>query len=133
MFLLQSFGGRTYPVHLDHGRGFGRANHDELTILAPLYQCCMVRASTLETLLRFHQGPISMGTALRESLRADALQERNPVLTEPHIEAVDRRVGLVLKVIRDCLTSADSHSDVIFLHDDLYDSGKEGILDKDLS
>ncbi len=32
------FGNRTYPLHLDHGRGFGRANHDELSILAPLYQ-----------------------------------------------------------------------------------------------
>lgn len=41
------FGNRTYPLHLDHGRGFGRPNHDELSILAPIYQCCMIRASTL--------------------------------------------------------------------------------------
>ena len=31
-------GNDTFPVHLDHGRAFGRASHDELSILAPLYQ-----------------------------------------------------------------------------------------------
>ncbi len=38
---------RSYPLHLDHGRGFGRPNHDEFSILAPMYQCCMIRANTL--------------------------------------------------------------------------------------
>ena len=42
-FDFQIFGNSTYPVHLDHGRGFGRPNHDEISILAPLYQCCMIR------------------------------------------------------------------------------------------
>ena len=32
------FGNDTFPVHLDHGRAFGKANHDEMSILAPLYQ-----------------------------------------------------------------------------------------------
>ena len=32
------FGNDTFPVHLDHGRAFGRAVHDEMSILAPLYQ-----------------------------------------------------------------------------------------------
>jgi len=38
------FGNDSYPIHLDHGRGFGRATHDEISILAPLYQCCMIRS-----------------------------------------------------------------------------------------
>ena len=51
-----------YAIHLDHGRAFGKAFHDETSCLAPLYQCCMVRASTLSTLLQFHNGPESLGT-----------------------------------------------------------------------
>ena len=34
------FGNDTFPVHLDHGRAFGRSSHDEMSILAPLYQVC---------------------------------------------------------------------------------------------
>ena len=32
------FGNNTYPIHLDHGRAFGKSGHDEISILAPLYQ-----------------------------------------------------------------------------------------------
>ncbi|XP_068084523.1 extracellular serine/threonine protein CG31145 isoform X3 [Anabrus simplex] len=46
------FGNDTFPLHLDHGRGFGRPFHDELSILAPVLQCCLLRQSTLTTLLR---------------------------------------------------------------------------------
>ena len=92
---FQTFGNQSYPLHLDHGRGFGRPNHDEVSILAPLYQCCMLRSSTLSALLRFHTGPLSLGQALRQSTRADPVY---PILVEPHFRAVDRRVGIVLQV-----------------------------------
>lgn len=46
------FGNDTFPLHLDHGRGFGRPFDDEMTILAPLLQCCLIRSSTLEALLK---------------------------------------------------------------------------------
>ena len=46
------FGNDTFPLHLDHGRGFGRPFQDELSILAPVLQCCLIRQSTLSTLLR---------------------------------------------------------------------------------
>ena len=46
------FGNDTFPLHLDHGRGFGKPFHDEISCLAPLVQCCMIRQSTLATLLR---------------------------------------------------------------------------------
>lgn len=52
VYLYRVFGNDTFPIHLDHGRGFGRPFHDELSILAPVLQCCMLRASTLETLLK---------------------------------------------------------------------------------
>ena len=46
------FGNETFLIHLDHGRAFGKAKHDEISILAPLIQCCAIRKSTLEKLLR---------------------------------------------------------------------------------
>ena len=36
-----------YTLHLDNGRGFGKTMHDEHSILAPIYHCCMIRFSTL--------------------------------------------------------------------------------------
>lgn len=47
-----AFGNDTFPLHLDHGRGFGRPFHDELSILAPLTQCCIIKQSTLIMLLK---------------------------------------------------------------------------------
>ena len=35
---FKNFGNKSFPIHLDHGRGFGKARHDEMSILAPLYQ-----------------------------------------------------------------------------------------------
>jgi len=125
---FRPFGSRkAYPIHLDHGRGFGRPHHDELSILAPLYQCCMVRASTLNTLLKYHQSPQSLGAALRQSLEKDAVK---PVLLDNQFSAIDRRVSLILQVIRECLNSSSNPADVIFSHDDLYDSGIEAVVDK---
>lgn len=46
------FGNDTFLIHLDHGRAFGKPKHDEVSILAPLYQCCIIRKSTLEKLLK---------------------------------------------------------------------------------
>ncbi|RXG72407.1 Extracellular serine/threonine protein [Armadillidium vulgare] len=50
---FKMFGNNSAPVHLDHGRGFGKPFHDEISILAPLYQCCLIRHSTLLTLVKF--------------------------------------------------------------------------------
>jgi len=58
---FQIFDKDPYAIHLDHGRAFGKAYHDELSCLAPLQQCCMIRASTLSSLLQFHNGAISLG------------------------------------------------------------------------
>ncbi|EGI62258.1 Dentin matrix protein 4 [Acromyrmex echinatior] len=46
------FGNDSFTLHLDHGRGFGKPFHDEMSILAPLLQCCVIRQTTLSTLLR---------------------------------------------------------------------------------
>lgn len=97
------FDNETFPLHLDHGRGFGRPFHDELSILAPILQCCLIRDTTLETLLRYHNGPVHLSQAMRESLAKDPVA---PVLWEPHLEALDRRITIILKAIRDCIEAA---------------------------
>ncbi|XP_058130023.1 extracellular serine/threonine protein CG31145 [Anopheles ziemanni] len=103
------FGNDTFPIHLDHGRGFGKPFQDELSILAPVLQCCLLRASTLETLLKFHNGPKPLSEAMRESMAVDPI---TPVLWEPHLVALDRRVAIVLQAIRDCVRKA-SDEDVL--------------------
>ncbi|XP_022179191.1 extracellular serine/threonine protein CG31145 [Myzus persicae] len=94
------FGNDSFPIHLDHGRAFGKAFHDEMSILAPIIQCCHIRKSTLETLLRFHNVK-KLSEHMRESMDEDKLA---PVLWEPHLTAVDRRVGIILQKVRQCLS-----------------------------
>ncbi|KAL4091234.1 hypothetical protein QTP88_025956 [Uroleucon formosanum] len=94
------FGNDSFPIHLDHGRAFGKAFHDEMSILAPIIQCCHIRKSTLEILLRFHNFK-KLSKHMRESMDDDQL---SPVLWEPHLTAMDRRVGLVLQKVRECLS-----------------------------
>jgi len=115
------FGNDTFPVHLDHGRAFGKSNHDEMSILAPLYQCCVIRHSTVSTLLMYNSGPFPLSAALNRSLTSDPI---NPVLTDPHLLALDRRISLVLQVIRECLDTADTPESVIFIRDHLYNNVK---------
>ncbi|XP_071052238.1 extracellular serine/threonine protein CG31145 [Onthophagus taurus] len=98
------FGNDTFPLHLDHGRGFGKPFFDELSILAPVLQCCMLRQSTLETLLKYHNGPVHLSEAMRRSMAKDPI---TPILWEPHLEALDRRVEIILRGIRDCLAKGE--------------------------
>lgn len=37
---------------------------------------------------------------MRESMQVDPV---NPVLWEPHLEALDRRIGIILQGVRDCV------------------------------
>ncbi|XP_073816468.1 uncharacterized protein [Musca autumnalis] len=94
------YGNDTFTLHLDHGRGFGKAFHDDLTILAPVLQCCMLRKSTVKKLLEFHNGPRPLSEVMRESMLVDPV---SPVLWEPHLAALDRRVGIILQGVRDCV------------------------------
>lgn len=42
---------------------------------------------------------------MRENMKKDPIA---PVLWEPHLEALDRRVVIILQGIRDCLKKVDS-------------------------
>ncbi|KAL0841407.1 hypothetical protein ABMA28_015099 [Loxostege sticticalis] len=101
---FKMFGNESFTLHLDQGRAFGKAFHDELSILAPLLQCCIVRHTTLQTLLKFHNG-IPLSKHLRESMRVDPV---SPILWEPHLVALDRRVVIILDAIRKCVDKADN-------------------------
>ena len=80
--------------------------------------------STLETLMNFHNGEGTLGYMLKASLEQDPVK---PVLVDDHFEAIDRRVGLILKIMRECINGAEHLEEVIFSHDDLYDSGSDAV------
>ncbi|CAG2119293.1 unnamed protein product, partial [Medioppia subpectinata] len=71
VFMFKHFGNNTFPLHLDHGRGFGQPYHDELSILAPLAQCCVIRQTTLKRVLSFTQPDNRLSHVMRKSLSAD--------------------------------------------------------------
>ncbi|OXB77527.1 UNVERIFIED_CONTAM: hypothetical protein H355_015819, partial [Colinus virginianus] len=104
---FEKFGNDTFLLHLDNGRGFGTHSRDEMSILAPLQQCCSIKKSTYLRLRLLATEPYRLSELLREALAADPLA---PVLAEPHLRALDRRLGKVLAAVGRCLaTAARSH------------------------
>ncbi|XP_065597360.1 extracellular serine/threonine protein kinase FAM20C-like isoform X1 [Cyrtonyx montezumae] len=104
---FEKFGNDTFLLHLDNGRGFGTHSRDELSILAPLQQCCSIKKSTYLRLQLLATEPYRLSELLREALATDPLA---PVLAEPHLQALDRRLGKVLAAVGRCLaTVAQSH------------------------
>lgn len=98
--IFTKFGDEGFLLHLDNARGFGKHSHDEMSILAPLTQCCMIKQSTLLHLQLLSKHNYRLSDVMRESLQGDPLQ---PVLTEPHLLALDRRLQKVLRVVQRCV------------------------------
>lgn len=74
-----------------------------VSILAPLTQCCQINANTLQTLLNFHNAvnePLSR--ALERSMKQDPIA---PILWQPHLNALDRRIGIILDGLRKCIAN----------------------------
>uniref|UniRef100_A0A1A8DNA1 FAM20 C-terminal domain-containing protein n=1 Tax=Nothobranchius kadleci TaxID=1051664 RepID=A0A1A8DNA1_NOTKA len=97
---FEKFGNDTFIIHLDNGRGFGKHSHDELSILVPLSQCCRVKKSTYLRLQLLAKEEYQLSFLMEESLLRDRL---TPVLIQPHLQAMDRRLRLVLQVIAGCI------------------------------
>uniref|UniRef100_A0A3P8XRK4 FAM20 C-terminal domain-containing protein n=1 Tax=Esox lucius TaxID=8010 RepID=A0A3P8XRK4_ESOLU len=97
---FQDDGGASMLILLDNAKSFGNPALDERSILAPLYQCCMVRVSTWNRLNLLRAGALS--SAMRQALTFDPI---NPVLAEPHLAALDRRLSGVIETIRQCVES----------------------------
>ncbi|KAM6417607.1 extracellular serine/threonine protein kinase FAM20C-like [Pluvialis apricaria] len=110
---FEKFGNDTFLLHLDNGRGFGTHSRDEPSILAPLQQCCSIKKSTYLRLQLLATQPYRLSDLLREALATDPLA---PVLAEPHLRALDRRLGKVLAVVGRCLAGA-AHPDEVLVDD----------------
>ncbi|XP_047925810.2 extracellular serine/threonine protein kinase FAM20C-like [Anser cygnoides] len=107
---FEKFGNDTFLLHLDNGRGFGTHSHDEMSILAPLQQCCSIKKSTYLRLQLLATEPYRLSELLREALADDPLA---PILAEPHLRALDRRLGKVLAAVGRCLARAARPGEVV--------------------
>ncbi|CAJ1054105.1 extracellular serine/threonine protein kinase FAM20C [Xyrichtys novacula] len=114
---FEKFGNNTFLIHLDNGRAFGRHSKDEPTILAPLEQCCRIRRSTWLRLRLLSLPQYRLSDVMRASLSHDPLHKVAPLLSEPHLAALDRRLKTVLETVNRCLENAAGRSEV--LYDDL--------------
>ncbi|XP_039630881.1 extracellular serine/threonine protein kinase FAM20C-like [Polypterus senegalus] len=106
---FEKFGNETFIIHLDNGRGFGKYSHDETSILVPLSQCCRIRKSTHLRLQLLAKEEFKLSDLLEESLLQDRL---SPILYRPHLEAMDRRLRIILRVLNDCIEK-DGYSNVV--------------------
>ncbi|KAM8798690.1 extracellular serine/threonine protein kinase FAM20C [Eudromia elegans] len=106
---FEKFGNETFIIHLDNGRGFGKYSHDELSILVPLNQCCRIRKSTYLRLQLLAKEEYKLSHLMKESLLKDKVA---PILYQPHLEAMDRRLRIVLKAVSDCIEK-DGYDNVV--------------------
>uniref|UniRef100_A0A8D2JIX2 FAM20C golgi associated secretory pathway kinase n=1 Tax=Varanus komodoensis TaxID=61221 RepID=A0A8D2JIX2_VARKO len=106
---FEKFGNETFIIHLDNGRGFGKYSHDELSILVPLNQCCRIRKSTYLRLQLLAKEEYKLSHLMEESLQKDKIA---PILYKLHLEAMDRRLRLVLKAVSDCIEK-EGYSNVV--------------------
>ncbi|XP_042293774.1 extracellular serine/threonine protein kinase FAM20C, partial [Sceloporus undulatus] len=106
---FEKFGNETFIIHLDNGRGFGKYSHDELSILVPLNQCCRIRKSTYLRLQLLAKEEYKLSHLMEESLMKDKIA---PILYKLHLEAMDRRLRIVLKAVSDCIEK-DGYSNVV--------------------
>ncbi|KAK3089025.1 hypothetical protein FSP39_000214 [Pinctada imbricata] len=107
---FRDFGNNTFHMHLDNGRGFGKSKADEHTILAPLYQCCVIRYSTFMKLAKLYIGPEKMSILVKKSLLRDRV---SPVVLDVHLIALDRRVMKILREVAQCLEKGLDVTEVI--------------------
>lgn len=95
-------------ILLDNAKSFGNPALDERSILAPLYQCCMVRVSTWNRLNLLKGGVLS--SAMQQ---ATAHDPTFPVLAGPHLAALDRRLNGVLATVRQCIETQGADNTLI--------------------
>nr|XP_061792070.1 extracellular serine/threonine protein kinase FAM20C-like [Nerophis lumbriciformis] len=113
---FEEFGNNTFLLHLDNGRAFGRHSKDEPSILVPLEQCCRIRRSTWLRLRLLSQPQYRLSDVMRASLSQDPLHSVAPLLTEPHLAALDRRLKTVLDAVSRCV---EEHSQEEVIYDDI--------------
>uniref|UniRef100_A0A671NCX5 Extracellular serine/threonine protein kinase FAM20C-like n=1 Tax=Sinocyclocheilus anshuiensis TaxID=1608454 RepID=A0A671NCX5_9TELE len=83
---FEKFGNETFIIHLDNGRGIHICNN-------------RVRSTYLRLQLLAKE-EFKLSSLMEESLLQDQLA---PILIQPHLEAMNRRLRLVLTVLADCV------------------------------
>ncbi|CAF2114926.1 unnamed protein product [Rotaria magnacalcarata] len=101
MMRINSFGANTALIHLDNGRSFGRYDHDELTILTPIRQCCLFRYSTFARLHHVYRQGLS--TLITRSLENE--EKLQKILIDEHLAALDRRLEILFEHLDVCIKS----------------------------
>ncbi|XP_022130358.2 glycosaminoglycan xylosylkinase homolog [Pieris rapae] len=102
-FLIQNGDRHRYEVYkeqiilLDNGKGLGNPHVDELDILAPLYQCCMLATSTWQ-----HLELISGGN-LSETIKLLSKFQGTKLATEEHFKAIERRLLKIYATVQYCI------------------------------
>ncbi|XP_030061281.1 glycosaminoglycan xylosylkinase [Microcaecilia unicolor] len=89
--------GASMLILLDNAKSFGNPSLDERSILAPLYQCCIIRVSTWNRLN--HLKSRTLKSVLKTAMAHEPIV---PVLSEAHLEAIDRRLLGILATVRQC-------------------------------
>ena len=87
-------------IHLDNAKSFGNPHKDEMSILAPIQQCCKFRKSTYVRLTKLFYSGEKISVKLEMSMRGDML---SPILTGEHLLAVERRFLKALQLLDDCI------------------------------
>lgn len=59
---------------------------------------------------RLHNGPKRLSEAMRESMAEDPIA---PILWEPHMVALDRRLGIILQIVRECIKKVHDPFEVV--------------------
>lgn len=100
---------------IDNGKSLGNPDVDHFDILAPLYQCCMIHKTTWDRLKLFSGGTLSiaLGKLVEHESEISGVQ---PLITEAHLSAMDRRLLTIYAVVEYCLKSKKYASNVILDH-----------------
>lgn len=81
-------------ILLDNGKGLGNPYTHHLDILAPLYQCCMLRNTTWLRLQQLSNG------LLRSHL--ESIPNIWNFVTKPHINAIEHRLNIIYAAVQFC-------------------------------
>ncbi|CAB3256431.1 unnamed protein product [Arctia plantaginis] len=107
-FLVQNGDRHRYEVYkgqvllMDNGKGLGNPMADEMDILAPLYQCCILSHSTWQTLESVSGGSLTETIKLLSSFHGEQLA------TEDHYRAIERRLLKVYATVQYCIEKLGS-------------------------
>uniref|UniRef100_A0A8D8MF04 Glycosaminoglycan xylosylkinase homolog n=1 Tax=Cacopsylla melanoneura TaxID=428564 RepID=A0A8D8MF04_9HEMI len=90
---------------LDNGKSFGQPGQDSLDVLAPLYQCCVMRSRTYNKLVQLRGGLLTktLKQLSKHSGCPLSSSESEEVLTEVQWRGLERRLSLIYATVNYCM------------------------------